>query len=1105
MMANAAKLDEKIAVLEAEVAEASAKQNYSAADKAAKQLKKLKAKRERLALREKKRTALKQKERKFKRAVVKEPKDSTTHLIGYEMLFEDGIMRVDSGHYSIALAADDVNYMGARADEQADVRLMWADYLNSLEHTVKVQPCLLNRHIGSDELSASLAMTPIAGDDLGNALRAEFEAYCADRLAQASKSMRRTRIVVITVDAPTREKAAPILAREAERFIRLMRDLSSDARVLSGQERIDAICAYTHPKDAAGTVGYADLEGAPGLTTRDLVAPNRVIHLKEAAGDARMIVGDTWVKTYVMGLDGYGTTMRDTFICDLSSLPYNIGVTWHIRPWETAAAVSAAEAQLYSVTEENNAYKVSKSRPDRGYFIDDENMPTPMREAQEEAQALRDDLVRNDMRNFSVTTTVCVMGADADELEEACREVESVFGAHRKAIPDAWSCLREQAYSAVLPVGNCSLPYDRTLTTAPVANMLMWASAELMDDGGMLMGINPSTRNFILYDPALYEHSNSFTLAMPRGGKSVNAKLTRIIQNRLRHPDDDIIVIDPEAEYVAVTTALGGQTINLSETSGDHVNPLDISAYYGSDNPGTMVNPIPSKVSFIQAMVRMMARGISDAQVNLLDQAARIAYSAWASDPRPENLPTLQTIYDHLSSVEGQSADDAKRLAQLIDRYVEGTLSVFNHPTNVEISNRLVDFVLADLSIELKPIAMLILLDHIWVRVSANRKSGRRTWLVIDEFQLLLDDPATVATLDRFFTRGRKWDLYISAITQNISRLLDFEQTRYMLQNSPFLTIMNQSPDAARELGELLTLSESQVRFIRTCSPGQGIYVTQNAVVPFDFTISERVCPTLYSIVTTSPADIKRMMSKVGAGRRDFPMQQQVPDRSPGNELGKEASIEAYTPVPVFMTNTGLEGDAARESIVAEEPESEPQLENTFEPDPDETAPGVVRGLFSSLDAQGSTDVEAEGDHSPLDTPSRISARKESDTVNDDPGRGDWVDELIDGAAPDADFNLEIDIESESLPYAEANPFDAAARARAEMIARTTPARERRETEVMISDEEMREHVERMRDSGFRKGYAGLCRAYEDGSADPSEFGYYEPQRTPDGESDFIE
>lgn len=835
-----------------------------------------------------------------------QPKWSTTKLVPYELLTVDGVMRIDSETYSIALRVDDVNYQGARPEDQYLVREAWAGYLDSLDHTVRLGIFIMNKRVSPEEFASDLLFREVPGDERGNVLRREYNAWTRSMLAKSSRSVRRDRIITIAVSADTLERAVPRLSQEADSFLRFIRDLGSDAHVLDGQQRLDIIQTMTRQDDSPGTASFERLSGTVGLTTRELVAPSSVLTADGYRGDPRMIIGRRWVKTYDVTLDGYGKTMKDSFISDLTGLPYDLTVAWHIRPWEFSAAISAAENHLHEITEENNTYQFNTSRPEVGYFVDQNNMPPAMREAQEDAEAFRDDLESAEMHAFGVTTVVTVQGRTETELEEACREVEKVFSTHRKPYPDSWRALREESFSTALPIGAPYIPYERTLTTDPLSHMLMFVAAEMNDPGGNIMGLNAETRSFIVYDPVSLEHTNSFTLAQPRSGKSFNSKITRIIPVHLKHPDDDVITIDPEGEYVTPTEYLGGQVIRIAENSGDFINPLDISLAYGSDDPETKSSPVPAKVSFIQSLVRMMASSVNDAQANVLDAAAAYAYNRYLDDPRPENLPTLQDIYDFLMSEQGSDMRDARDLAKLIRRYVTGTLSLFNHPTNVNLQLNLVCFDLHELSSELKPLALLIILDHIWVRVSANRRAGRRTWLIIDEFQLLLDSPYARSQIDRFFTRGGKWDFYINAITQNLSRVLNSEETRYMFQNSPFVTILQQTSDLLPDFQELFNLSESQTKVLATAHPGEGLYVFKNRVVHFDFQIDSKICPTLYDICTTRPADIKRRAARPVSAGPDVSSLDEPEDDSSSNLRSRREEIGRCVPSLAHMAPSPL-------------------------------------------------------------------------------------------------------------------------------------------------------------------------------------------------------
>ena len=780
---------------------------------------------------------------------------SAQELIPYQLLHRDGVMRIDDGHYSITLDVDDVNYLGAREEDQEDKRDVWRRYLDSLDPSIEVKFCAYNRRIRQSDFEDSILFDPVPGDDTANLMREELNAWCEQKLAAAgARTMRRRRVAVITVAAPTYEKAAPELAREAARLRRCIQDLDSDARVLDGQGVLDVLRAFTHQDDAEGTALFDSVADDPGLTTRDLVAPTRVLRSAARIGDSRLIVGNRWCRTLTILTDGYGTHMRDDFITDILELPYEVAVTWAISPWETSAAISTVERQLRDVRTENNAYKLRESRPASGYFIDDENLPLSMKDAEEAARESREDIVKRQMRYFGVVTCILCQGKNEDELEAACHEVEGVFSRHNKSLPDSWSATREQAFATALPIGGARIPYVRNLTSDPLSHMHFFASAEMDDDQGIIMGVNSQTRNFIVYDPVKYEHTNSFVLALPRAGKSFNLKITKLLQTRLRHPEDDIITIDPEREYQNLTQLLGGEVIRISETSPDRINPLEISAGYGSDNPDALANPVPAKVSFVKALFHMMAPSITDAQINVLDSIASLAYSKWMETRSDEDIPTLGTIYDMLLDRESGS-QAARDLAELIGMYVTGTLSAFNGPTTADLENHLICFDIADLSTQLKPIALLVLMDHIWVRVTKNREAGRRTWLFIDEYQLLLDDEYATDQFDRLFTRGGKWDLYEVALTQNVSRILDNEKALYMLQNSPCVTLLGQSPDSARELGGFFTLSDSQVRSLRTAQPGEGLYIFRNRVIPFDFTLERSVCPTIYDACTTKPSD----------------------------------------------------------------------------------------------------------------------------------------------------------------------------------------------------------------------------------------------------------
>ena len=873
-------LDRRIQELELEARQASDGQDYARADRAKKKARELAARRDRIAERERraeaKAAAKAARKRRGRPASVPDPTpeeeanfpdgvrferadDATQRLVPYQALFVDGVMRLEPGRYSAAVAFDDISYVSIKEEEQAKIILGLRKWYNALDADSSLQVYLASTTIDHRDVMTSLALRPRRGDAVGNAYREEINAYVSSKLTASARSMRHDHAFVIGCSAPDHARAARLLAGMCDRCIRTLRGFGCSAHVMTGQERLDQICSVTHPDDERGKYRFSDLSMTPGATTRDLVAPWRCFRPRGGGfinPDSRLFVGNRWVKSYSVVADGYGNSMRDDWLSSVSSLPHDITVSLHVRPWDRQEAISAAENHYLDISGENDSYKKSRSRPERGFFVDDSNLPRRMKEAEEGAIKTRDDLVNQDQRMFALVAVFTVFARTEEELDEACADLEAVFQAQSKPGAESWSAVREQAYASTLPLGRCLVPYERNVTTNPLSALVPFMSFDISDPGGMLLGLNADTRNFIHYDRPGRQHANGFILGQPGKGKSVLAKLYQE-QVRLCWPDDDQIIIDPEGEYRASVTALGGQVVNVSETSGDHFNPLDISPFYGSSDPSQRANPLPAKVSFIQSFLSVMARQISDVERNLIDSACALAYGRWMETHDDADIPTLGDVYDQLLAVGGQNEADAQHLALLIQRYVTGTINVFNHQTNVNLESHLIDFSIVDMSAELKPLAMMALLDWVWVRVTKNRAEGRRTWLWIDEMQLLLDDPESITQFDRFWSRGRKWDLLSTAITQNIDRVMEIRQTKYMLQNSLFLALTGQAPDTARKFGELLKLSDEQVQILSTADGGEGLYVIDHKVVHYDFKVSPEVCPETYRLLTTKPDDLK--------------------------------------------------------------------------------------------------------------------------------------------------------------------------------------------------------------------------------------------------------
>ena len=362
----------------------------------------------------------------------------------------------------------------------------------------------------------------------------------------------------------------------------------------------------------------------------------------------------------------------------------------------------------------------------------------------------------------------------------------------------------------------------------------------------------PHRLNFVLENGIIAHNS----------GKSFSAK--REISNAFLVTHDDIIICDPEGEYAPLVERLSGQVIKISPTSPHHINPMDLNLNYSDDD-----NPLSLKSDFILSLCELIVggkEGLAPVEKTIIDRCVRLVYRDYLNDPTPENMPILGDLYQALRE---QEEKEAQYIATALEIYVSGSLSVFNHRTDVNIRNRIVCYDIRELGKQLKKIGMHIVQDQVWNRVTENRfskanrdgESGpadvpyqKATRYYMDEFHLLLKEEQTAAYSVEIWKRFRKWGGIPTGITQNVKDLLSSREVENIFENSDFIYMLNQAAGDRQILAKQLNISPHQLSYVTHSGEGEGLLFYGNTILPFIDHFPKDT--ELYKVMTTKPQEV---------------------------------------------------------------------------------------------------------------------------------------------------------------------------------------------------------------------------------------------------------
>ena len=750
-------------------------------------------------------------------------------------MFPDGICRVTDNCYTKTVQFQDINYQLNQNEDKMAIFDGWCDFLNYFDSSIRFQFSFVNLSTDRDSAAKSISIPPKG--DAFDGIRGEYTEMLQNQLARGNNGLMKTKYLTFGIEAESLKTAKPRLERIETDVLNNFKRLGVKAEPLNGMERLKLLHGMLHIGDNELFRFSWDWLPATGLGVKDFIAPSSF----EFRNGYNFRIGEKFGS--VSFLQILAPELNDRLLADFLDMDNSLVVSMHIQSVDQVKAIKTVKRKITDL--QKMTIEEQKKAVRAGYDMD--IIPSDLATYGEEAKKLLQELQSRNERMFLMTFLLLNTAGSKQQLDN------NVFQAN--SIAQKYNCVlkkldfqQEEGLMSCLPLGYNQIGIQRGLTTSSVAIFVPFTTQELFQNGkeALYCGLNALSNNLIMVDRKALKNPNGLILGTPGSGKSFSAK--REIANVFLVTDDDIVICDPEAEYGPLVEHLHGQVIHISPTSADYLNPMDLNLNYSDDE-----NPLSLKSDFLLSLCELIVGGkdgLQPVEKTIIDRCVRTVYRDYLNDPRPENMPILEDLYNELRR---QEEKEAQYIATALEIYVTGSLNVFNHRTNINIENRIVSFDIKELGKQLKKIGMLIVQDAVWNRVTVNREAHKSTRYYIDEMHLLLREEQTAAYTVEIWKRFRKWGGIPTGITQNVKDLLSSREVENIFENSDYIYMLNQANGDRQILAKQLNISTHQLSYVTHSGEGEGLLFYGNIILPFIDRFPKDT--ELYRIMTTKPQE----------------------------------------------------------------------------------------------------------------------------------------------------------------------------------------------------------------------------------------------------------
>jgi type IV secretory pathway VirB4 component len=761
---------------------------------------------------------------------------------------KEGVVLLKNGGLRKVILVDGLNFDLKSEEEQSVITFAYQNFLNSLDFPIQIN--IHSRKLNIEDYLKRLNERQAKEEnELLKTQIGEYREFIRSFI-ESNAVMTKSFFVIVPYDpvslpsinksllpkflgggapdtAPTEEilpRNREQLHQRSEQVVNGLRQVGLRAVSLEDPELIEFFYNFYNPTTVENKeLNNVDRDGSYG-GVEDIIAPTSL-----EVNSNYLKLGDKFAKNLFV-LD-YPRYLSSGWFSPVINLPELCDVSIFINPIDTAIALRKLRREATQLESQ------MMSNQDKG-LVRDPALETGF----QDVESLRDSLQQATEKLFDVGVYMTIYADSEKDLNRLEAEITNLFDAKLINLKSA-NFEQIKAWLSVAPLGMDSMNIYSPLNSGPVSSFFPFVSLDLTSEDGIMYGVNRHNNTLVIFDRFSLENANMVVFAKAGSGKSYATKLEVIRSMML---GTDIIVVDPENEYISMAKAMGGSVFKISLDSENHINPFDIPAVPNDEKPGEVLK---SHIVNIVGLLKLMLGKISSEEESILDRAVTETYASRdiTADKDFSGIapPLLEDLEAVLSGMEG-----GKGMAERLYRFTKGSYAGFtNKPTNVNVANRLIVFSIRDLEDELRPIAMYIILNNIWNLVRAELK---KRVMIIDEAWWMMKYPDSASFLFGLAKRGRKYYLGISTITQDVEDFLNSPYGKPIITNSSLQLLLKQAPATIDITAKAFNLTDVEKNYLMESDVGQGLFIAglKRAAI--------QIVPSYFEdkLITTNPEEI---------------------------------------------------------------------------------------------------------------------------------------------------------------------------------------------------------------------------------------------------------